>query len=221
MLNTATGFTTSDTANLYGTLTYDRGVFVATGAQTQSAQTITVTYNGTSYYNQYDVLPHQARVRGRLIAHDTGKPVAGVEIDFYGPSSANNSGLVLRGKVITQADGTFQASVPARSLVGSQPFDATTSMQINNATLPASYQQFFQYNGNIYQTGTISCVAPLELPGTTEAFGDQTSSTPGLVQGNNDLLSVTQCSGTTPVTSGNLELYSTKESTPTETGCQG
>jgi hypothetical protein len=224
VITAATGFSTSDSAGLYGGLTYDEGIFSASTAQTQTAQTINVTYNGQTYYAQYDVLPHQARVRGRLLSHATGDPIPNVEIDFYGPPSlaavqqaaANGTlvTLVLRGKVVTQADGTFQASVPAR--ISSLDFDPTEYMQINNATLPTGYQRFFSYDGLVYATGTVSAAAaaPIESPITGLPFGDNAADTTGLVVGNDDLLSVVQCSGSAPVTEGDLQLYATSEATP-------
>lgn len=184
------GWTSSDTASLYGSLAYDSGIFSATGAQTQTPQSVSVNYNGQNYFTTYSVLPHQARVRGQLLDASTRAPIPGVEVDFYGPSAPGSTALVIRGKVITQSDGTFQASVPAQITTGTGTFNPTTNMQINNSSLPAGYDiaRTYTYNGTTYSTGVVTSTGapPLEIGGTSQTLS--------LVTGNNDLLAVTQCS---------------------------
>ncbi len=215
----ASGWLTTDTSNTYGSVSYDKGV-LTTYAQTRTPETVSVVYNGVTYRQEYDIQAHRARVRGQVLAHDTGAAIGGLEIDFYGPNSITDNSVVFRGKVVTQSDGTFLASVPAQLQVpdgsgGTLTFNPTQFFQINDASIPAGYQKYFEYNSNIYQTGLITCLAPAQVPGTGVPMP--------LVNGNNDLISKTQCSNVASIepTNGWILLYSNKEATPTTTGCSG
>jgi hypothetical protein len=207
----ATGWTSTDTGGLSGTLAYDSGDFNMNGAQSQAPQTVTVAYNGALYTAQYDVNPRRARVRGRLLDHLTNAPIANVEIDFYGPSSSGSVQQV--GTVITQFDGTFQVSVPA---ISNSAGNLTTEFTINNATIPEAsgtfpgYQRWFLYLGTLYPTGDLTNIPPITDPNTDVPYALES----GLQPGNNDLLAVTACTddSSAPVTVGDVLLYENGES---------
>ncbi|HWD41753.1 MAG TPA: hypothetical protein VG944_23125 [Fimbriimonas sp.] len=157
-------WSTTDTSSTFGTLIYNSGTFAANTAQTTTAQTVATLYNGITYSTQYDILPRQVRLRGQVLADDTKAPLAGVEIDFYGPENPLDptSTLVFRGHVMTAFDGTFRASIPS----------SVTNFYLANASLPKGYQnkRYYRYKGSYFHTNDITCFAALPAYANGERF---------------------------------------------------
>ena len=185
----------SDTANTYGTLTYNSGIFIASSAQNLHPLTITTEYNGFTYSSFYSVLPRQVRLRGMVVANDTHTPVFGAEVDFYGPQNPTISGspLVFRGKVTSAYDGTFRASIPP----------STSSFTVTNASISAlvpAFQRYMEYLNQYYQTDDSTCYAPLQTYQNGERF-------------------MIDFTNPNPVTNGTVTLVSGAQPTPTTTAC--
>jgi hypothetical protein len=177
-------WSTSDTTQSYGVLSYNNGDFAASTAKTPAPLTISVIYQDKTYSANYQVLPRQVRERGVLQSDTTHMPLSGVEVDFYGfsditndtpyavqaavdtegnpyteyafPTQPNITNLVFLGKTTTQSDGTFRASVPA----------GTYGFTLLSSSVPVGYQRIFRYRGNLYNTGdpTPFGLAPIPTP---------------------------------------------------------
>jgi hypothetical protein len=188
-------WSTSDTAGTYGQLTYNSGIFVASSAQNLNPLLFATNFDGYTYSATYSVLPRQVRLRGIVKTADTQLPLFGAEVDFYGPQNptVNGSPLVFRGKADSAYDGTFRASIPP----------STTAFTVTNASLallPVSVQRYMEYLGNVYQTGVLTCDAPLQTYTDGERF-------------------MIDFSNTNPLTNGTVCIFSTAQATPTVNGC--
>ena len=158
----ATGWGTSDTANIYGTITFDDGIFIASNSQTSTAQAVSCVYSNTVFSAQYEVLPRQVRLRGVVTDSVTKAGLSGVEVDFYGPQNPNVAGsaIIFTGRVISAIDGSFRASIPSY----------TTAFTLVNKTLPAGFERFIQFDGGYYATSQVGCYSPLPAYPVGEQF---------------------------------------------------
>jgi len=139
-------FATSDAAGTYGNLATNTGDFLAGNSSTSSPLSVSGTVNGASYSAFYDIKVDQVRLLGQVLAQGTNaNQLAGSLIQFFNATG----GLV--DTVTVASNGTFRASVPT----------VATSFTIVPDTLPATFYHSFNYLGLQYDSGVVSCFAPL------------------------------------------------------------
>jgi hypothetical protein len=136
---------TSDTNSIYGVLAANTGIFLAGERATPTAQVVYTTFQGKTYSAYYRVNPRQVRLAGNLLNQSSSAGVGGVSILFY-----NDAGLSV-GRVRTNSDGSFLASVPVD----------TASFQIEDASVPSTYFRSMVYDGVRYDTGRFECRAQI------------------------------------------------------------
>jgi hypothetical protein len=186
-------WTSSDTAQTFGTLAFNNGNFQAANATSPSPLTVSVIYNNHVYSSVYAVVPRQVRERGLIESYgSTSTTLAGVEVDFYGfeDLSDDTPYAVQMVQDQTEADnniaGTYTEYVfPTTANNSGLVFLGRTVTQsdgtfrasipagtygftILNSSLPKGYEtkRIFQYRGQFYNTGDLNPlgIAPLPTP---------------------------------------------------------
>lgn len=161
-------FRTNDTNSVAGSLDTDGGVFSSASSDTGSRQYIlTARYQGVDYSTFYKINPRQIRLRGRLLAEGSNKPVYNATIDFYSnrnPLDPTSAQIVI-ATVHTGPDGTFRASIPAFndnvSTVAEANDAPKVTFTVRSSALPDGYYNSFVFKGFRYDAGSNVCRAAL------------------------------------------------------------
>lgn len=216
----------TDTANQYGTLDPNSGLFsVGTAAMAnRGLVNATLTSTGATVAAWYLVNPNQARIIGKVVASNTNGPLRGIEIDFF------DSTLTQTASVVSSYDGTFRASAKL----------TTVQFTVNPDSIPSTFWQQFSYGQNpayisspstqqptlLYDAGSDTCMAAFQT--LYSRSGSQLGN--ALTIGENFMFAPTQPSTLLePVTPANpsdpnlivISSKATYQTRPTSNGCTG
>lgn len=181
-------WTSSDTSQLYGTLSYNSGTYVAGNATTPNPLVIQAVYNNATFTANYSVVARQVRLRGLVESDVTHTRLSGIEVDFYGFSNITNDTpyAVQTVDAVDSLGGlhpytaySYPTAYNGSNLVflgktttqadgtirGSVP-SGTYGFTLVNSTLPLGYQRIFRFKGQLYNTSDLNPLglAPIPTP---------------------------------------------------------
>jgi hypothetical protein len=150
-----TGYSTTDTNSVAGTLNAVSGAYVAKASSGGATFTISTNFQSATYTVMYAVTPVQGRVSG-TVRDSNGFPVQFAVVLFFDGSSNQI------GATTTSVSGSFVGSVPLAGL----------RFNLKPASLGSHYFQAFTYGSGTYAPLIKTCSAPLPAltAGSTSAL---------------------------------------------------